>query len=238
MIMADKKQNQQTIKKEVSLKGIGLHTGKEVQVTFKPAPENHGYAFKRTDLAEEPVIPALASFVTNTERGTRLEKNGVRVQTTDHVLAACVGMEIDNLLIELDAAEPPIMDGSAKFFVEALEKAGIEEQEAEREIYEVKEVFSYVDEESGSEIMILPAEEYEVTTMVDFHTKILGTQNATLNHLSDFKDEIANARTFSFLHELETLLDHGLIRGGDLNNAIVYVDKELSKDTMEKLKVA
>lgn len=238
MIMADIKHKQRTIKRPVSLKGIGLHTGKEVQITFKPAPENHGYAFKRIDLDNEPTIPALASYVTSTERGTRLEKNGVTIQTTEHVLAACVGMEVDNVLMELNAEEPPIMDGSSKYFVEALEDAGFEEQDAEREIYEVKEVFSYLDEETGSELMILPADDYEVTTMVDFHTKILGTQNATLTNLSDFKTEIANARTFSFLHELETLLDHGLIRGGDLNNAIVYVDKEISESTMEKLKVA
>ncbi len=229
---------QRTIKKPVSLKGIGLHTGKEVQMTFKPAPVNHGYVFKRIDLEGEPTVPALASFVKSTQRGTRLEKEGVAVQTTEHVLAACVGLEVDNLLIELTAPEPPIMDGSAKFFVEALETAGIEEQEEERDVYEVKEVLSYVDEETGSEIMLLPADDYEVTTMVDFHTKILGTQNASLHQLADFKNEIANARTFSFLHELETLLDNGLIRGGDLNNAIVYVDKDISPATKEKLKVA
>jgi len=227
---------QQTIQQEVSLTGVGLHTGKEVKLTFKPAPENHGYVFKRMDLEGHPILPAEASYVVNTQRGTSLEKNGVQIQTSEHVLAACVGLEIDNVLIELDASEPPIMDGSSKYFVEALEKAGLQEQEAEREIYEVKEIISYVDEETGSEIMVVPACDYEITTMVDFGTKVLGTQNATIKSLKEFKDEIADSRTFSFLHEIETLLDHGLIRGGDLNNAIVYVDKELSAETTEKLK--
>ncbi len=229
---------QRTIKREVKLTGVGLHTGKEVTLTFKPAPENHGYAFCRVDLEGSPIIEADANYVVNTQRGTNLEKNGVSIQTSEHVLAACVGLEIDNLLIELDASEPPIMDGSSKFFIEALEGADIVEQEAEREEYIVKDVISYTDEESGSEIIVMPSEEYQVTTMVDFGTKVLGTQNASLKHLSDFKEEIADARTFSFLHELEMLLEHGLIKGGDLNNAIVYVDKELSPATMEKLKVA
>ncbi|WP_199726755.1 MULTISPECIES: bifunctional UDP-3-O-[3-hydroxymyristoyl] N-acetylglucosamine deacetylase/3-hydroxyacyl-ACP dehydratase [unclassified Aquimarina] len=229
---------QRTIQKEIELKGVGLHTGKEVTLTFKPAPENHGYAFCRVDLEGNPIIEADANYVVNTQRGTNLEKNGVSIQTSEHVLAACVGLEIDNLLIELNASEPPIMDGSSKFFIQALEQAGIVEQEVERDEYIVKDVISYTDEESGSEIIVMPSDEYQVTTMVDFGTKVLGTQNASLKHLSDFKEEIADARTFSFLHELEMLLEHGLIKGGDLNNAIVYVDKELSPSTMEKLKVA
>ncbi len=229
---------QKTIAKEVSLKGVGLHTGKNVTLTFKPAPENHGFAFRRIDLEGNPVIEADANFVTNTQRGTCLEKNGVTIQTCEHVLAALVGMDIDNAIMDLDASEPPIMDGSSKFFIEALEKAGVVEQEKFREEYVVKDVISYVDEESGSEIIVMPSDEYQVTTMVDFGTKVLGTQNATLKHISEFKDEIADARTFSFLHELEMLLEHGLIKGGDLNNAIVYVDKEISASTVEKLKVA
>ncbi|WP_046745565.1 bifunctional UDP-3-O-[3-hydroxymyristoyl] N-acetylglucosamine deacetylase/3-hydroxyacyl-ACP dehydratase [Kordia zhangzhouensis] len=229
---------QTTIAKEVSLKGVGLHTGKEVNLTFKPAPENHGYAFVRVDLEGSPVIEADANYVVNTQRGTVLEKHGVKIQTCEHVLAALVGLEIDNVSIELDASEPPIMDGSAKFFLEALEEAGIVEQEQPREEYIVKDVISYIDEETGSEITIIPSDEYQVTTMVDFGTKVLGTQNATLKHISDFKKDIASSRTFSFLHELEMLLEHGLIKGGDLNNAIVYVDKELSSETMEKLRVA
>lgn len=229
---------QKTIQNEVTLSGVGLHTGNEVTMVFKPAPENHGFAFKRVDLEGEPVIEAKADYVTNTQRGTNLEKNGVQIQTSEHVLAAAVGLDIDNLLIEINASEPPIMDGSSKFFIEALEKAGIVEQEAEIEEYVVKEIISYKDEVTGSEIILMPSDEYQITTMVDFGTKILGTQNATLNTISDFKEEISAARTFSFLHEIEMLLEHDLIKGGDLNNAIVYVDKELSDGTMEKLKKA
>ncbi len=229
---------QKTIQQPVTLTGVGLHTGKEVTLTFKPAPVNSGFNFKRIDLEGNPTIEADANYVTNTQRGTCLEKNGVVIQTSEHVLAALVGMDLDNIFIELDASEPPIMDGSSKFFVEAIEKAGIEEQDEFREEYVVMDVVSYLDEESGSEIIVMPSKEYQITTMVDFGTKVLGTQNATLNHILDFKEDISNARTFSFLHEIEMLLEHGLIKGGDLNNAIVYVDKELSPATMEKLKVA
>ena len=229
---------QKTIKNEVTLSGVGLHTGNKVTMTFKPAPINYGYAFVRIDLEGEPVIEASAEYVVNTQRGTNLEKRGVFVNTSEHVLAAVVALDIDNICIEINSAEPPIMDGSSKQFIEALEKAGIKEQEAEREEYIVKEVISYQDEETGSEIILMPSDEYQITAMVDFGTKVLGTQNATLNSLRDFKEEISDARTFSFLHELETLLDNDLIKGGDLNNAIVYVDKEISEATMTKLKKA
>jgi len=236
MIKSESKQT--TISKEISLKGVGLHTGKEVTLTFKPADINNGYAFQRIDLEGNPIIVADVNYVTSTQRGTCLEKNGVTIQTCEHVLAALVGLDIDNVIIALDESEPPIMDGSSKFFIEALEKAEVVEQEAQREVYVVKDVISYYEEESGSEITIIPSEEYQVTAMVDFGTKVLGTQNATLTTISDFKNEIANSRTFSFLHEIEMLLEHGLIKGGDLNNAIVYVDKELSPDTMVRLKKA
>jgi len=229
---------QRTIAKKVSLQGVGLHTGENVTMSFLPAKENHGFAFKRIDLEGEPIIEADANYVVNTQRGTNLEKNGVKIHTSEHVLAALVGLEIDNVLIELDAPEPPIMDGSSKFFVKALEEAGIVELEEEREEYIVKDVISYKDEATGSEITVIPSDEYQITTMVDFGTKVLGTQNATLEKMSDFKEEIAEARTFSFLHELEMLLEHGLIKGGDLNNAIVYVDKEISESTMKKLEKA
>ena len=229
---------QHTISNPVSLKGVGIHTGREVNLTFKPAEENFGYAFCRTDLPEKPIIEANINYVVNTDRGTNLDKNGIKIKTSEHVLAALVGMEIDNILIELDASEPPIMDGSSKYFVEALQKAGIKEQKAIRNEYVVKEVISYYDENTGSDITVIPSNSYEVTTMVDFGTKILGTQNATMKKISQFNTEFANARTFSFLHEIEMLLDNGLIKGGDLNNAIVYVDKELSDETMSKLKKA
>lgn len=229
---------QKTIKTEISLTGVGLHTGKEVKMTFKPAPVNNGFTFVRVDLEGHPVIEADANYVVNTQRGTNLEKLGVKIQTPEHVLAALMGSDLDNVIIELDASELPIMDGSSKFFMEAIEEAGIIEQELNRNIYVVKEVISFTDEASGSEIMVMPSDHYSVTTMVDFGTKILGTQNATLKTIGDFKTEISNARTFSFLHELEALLENGLIKGGDLNNAIVYVDKDISESTMESLKKA
>lgn len=229
---------QKTIQSEITLTGVGLHTGKEVTMTLKPAPVNNGFTFVRVDLEGSPVIEADANYVVNTQRGTNLEKLGVKIQTSEHVLAACIGCDLDNVIIELNESEPPIMDGSSKYFVEAIEKAGIIEQDAERYFYVVKEVISYIDESTGSEIIVMPADDYQVTAMVDFGTKVLGTQNATLKNMTNFKAEIASARTFSFLHELETLLDNGLIKGGDLNNAIVYVDKEISEKTMENLKKA
>ena len=229
---------QKTIKAEISLTGVGLHTGKEVKITFKPAPINNGYTFVRVDLEGQPIIEADANYVVNTQRGTNLEKLGVKIQTPEHVLAALVGCDLDNVIIELDASELPIMDGSSKYFVEAIEKAGIQEQEAKRNVYVVKEIISFTDEETGSEILVMPSDDYQITAMVDFGTKVLGTQNANLKSIADFKTEIADSRTFSFLHELESLLDDGLIKGGDLNNAIVYVDKEISEKTMSSLKVA
>ena len=229
---------QTTIASEITLKGVGLHTGQEVTMTFKPAPVNNGYSFVRVDLEGHPVIEADASYVINTQRGTNLEKKGVFIQTSEHVLAAFVGCDVDNVIIELNASEPPIMDGSSKYFVEAIEKVGIEIQNEERRVYVVKDVISYTDENTGSEITIIPSDHYCVTAMVDFGTKVLGTQNATMKGISEFKNEISDSRTFSFLHELEALLNNGLIKGGDLNNAIVYVDKEISEDTMDNLKKA
>ena len=229
---------QKTIKSEISLTGVGLHTGKEVKMTFKPAPANNGFTFVRVDLEGQPVIEADANYVVNTQRGTNLEKLGVQIQTPEHVLAALTGCDLDNVIIELNASELPIMDGSSKYFVEAIEKAGVEEQDAKRNVYLVKEVISFTDEATGSEILVMPSDSYCITTMVDFGTKILGTQNATMKSLSEFKDEFSDSRTFSFLHELEALLNNGLIKGGDLNNAIVYVDKEISAATMDNLKKA
>jgi UDP-3-O-[3-hydroxymyristoyl] N-acetylglucosamine deacetylase/3-hydroxyacyl-[acyl-carrier-protein] dehydratase len=234
----EKMVKQKTIKTAISLTGVGLHTGKEVKITFKPAPINNGFTFVRVDLEGQPVIEADANYVVNTQRGTNLEKLGVKIQTPEHVLAALVGCDLDNVIIELDASELPIMDGSSIYFVEAIEKAGIQEQEAKRNIYIIKEIISYTDEETGSEILVMPSDEYQITAMVDFGTKVLGTQNANLKNITDFKTEIADSRTFSFLHELESLLDDGLIKGGDLNNAIVYVDKEISEKTMKNLKLA
>lgn len=236
--MENKPTFQTTIAKEITLEGVGIHTGKNVVLTFKPAASNTGYIFKRTDLKGQPTIEADVQYVTNTQRGTNLVKNDVKIQTSEHVLSALVGLQIDNCLIELSASEPPIMDGSSKFFVEALQKAETIELEEERHEYIVKEIIHYRDEESGSEMTLIPWDNYQVTTMVDFGTKVLGTQNASLEHLDDYVEQISSSRTFSFLHELEMLLENGLIQGGDLNNAIVYVDKPLSNETMERLKKA
>lgn len=229
---------QTTIAKEVTLKGVGLHTGKDVTVKFAPAAANSGYRFVRNDIEGNPEVEADVQWVTDTQRGTNLEKNGVRIHTSEHVLSALVGLEIDNCTIYLNAPEPPIMDGSSIHFVNALKKAGIQPLEEERNEYVVKEVIHFKDDETGSEMTIIPSDKYQITTMVDFGTKILGTQNATLDDLSQYEDEIASSRTFSFLHEIEMLLENGLIQGGDLNNAIVYVDKPLSNETMERLKKA
>ena len=230
--------NQTTINSSISLEGVGIHTGKDVKLTFNPAGPDTGYVFKRVDLDGHPLIEALSKYVVNTQRGTTLEKSGVKLKTIEHVLAALVGLEIDNVLIEINAEEPPIMDGSSKFFVDALEKAGLKQLNSLRKEYVIKNVITYKDEKSGSEITVIPSENYQITAMVDYDTKVLGTQNASLSKLSEFKDNFSNARTFSFLHEIEMLLEDNLIKGGDLNNAIVYVDKKISDDTMEKLKKA
>ena len=229
---------QTTIKKEVTLTGVGLHTGKNVTLKFAPASANSGYKFVRCDLEDAPEIEADVQWVTDTQRGTNLEKNGVKINTSEHVLSALVGLQIDNCTIYLDAPEPPIMDGSSIHFVNALKKAGITTLEELRDEYVVKEVINFKDEATGSEMTIIPSDTYQITTMVDFGTKVLGTQNANLDRLEDYEAEIASSRTFSFLHELEMLLENGLIQGGDLNNAIVYVDKPLSEETMERLKKA
>lgn len=229
---------QKTLKNEITRKGIGLHTGKEVTITLKPAPHNSGFIFIRNDLEGNPSIQANVNYVVNTERGTTLEKRGIKIHTCEHVLAALVGMDLDNVMIELNCAEPPILDGSSNYYVRAIEQAGIVEQEFDREYFVIKNIISYHDPETGSEITAIPSDKYEITTLVDFGTRVLGTQNATLKDLSDFKEQISSARTFSFLHELELLMDKGLIKGGNLSNAIVYVDKEIDECVMKKLKKA
>ena len=229
---------QTTIKSSISLEGVGIHTGKDVKLTFKPAKSNTGYVFKRMDLDGSPSIEAIADYVINTQRGTTLEKNGVKLKTIEHVLAALVGLEIDNVVIEINAEEPPIMDGSSKSFVLALENAGLTDLNEFRNEFIIKDVVTFKDDKTGSEITIIPSDSYQITVMVDYKTKVLGTQNATLSNLSEFKNDFSNARTFSFLHEIETLLENDLIKGGDLNNAIVYIDKKISDETMGKLKKA
>lgn len=230
--MSDK---QKTIKNEVSLSGIGLHTGEKVTLTFKPAPENHGYKFKRIDLDGQPTIDANVDLVVDTSRGTTLEQNGARVYTTEHALAAVYGLEIDNIIIELDGKEIPIMDGSARLFAEALVKAEIVEQEAEKNYYVVTENLAFEDKEKGTEMLMVPQDEFRLTVMVDYNSKILGTQHAHMYHLGEFLPEISNCRTFVFLRELEILAKHGLIKGGDLDNAIVLVDQILPQEKIDEI---
>ena len=229
---------QKTISKESSLSGVGLHTGENVKLTFKPAPSNTGLVFIREDVDGDNSIEAHIKYISDTDRGTNLDNGTLRIHTSEHVLAALTGLGVDNCYICLDGAEVPIMDGSSKFFIEAIENAKIVEQNALREEFFPNEKISFECEDTGSKISIIPNEVYSLDTKVNYDTEVLGVQTATLNNISDFKDEISSARTFSFLHELETLLENGLIKGGDLNNAIVYVDKPLSNETMEKLKKA
>lgn len=228
-------ENQRTIKNQISITGTGLHTGQEVTINFKPAPVNYGYRFIRTDINADVEIKALADYVVDTSRGTTLEYHGSKVYTVEHVLAALVGLQIDNVIIEMNGAETPILDGSSKFYIEALEKAGIEEQNAEREYFEVTENITYANPEEKVEFIIIPSDEFKLSVMIDYESDILGTQHAVLNTVSDFKEEISKARTFVFLHELEFLLNNNLIKGGDLANAIVYVDKKVDQPELDRL---
>lgn len=227
---------QRTIGQSVSVAGKGLHTGAPVTLTFHPAPENHGFKFRRTDVEGQPVIDADADNVVDTARGTTLEKNGARVYTTEHVLAALMGCDLDNVLIDLSGPETPIMDGSSMPFIMALESAGFVEQNAEREYFILKENLTYEDPVKKVEMLAVPQDEFRVTVMVDYNSDVLGTQHAGMYQLSEFKEQIAPCRTFVFLHELEALLQHNLIKGGDLDNAIVLVDKEVSSEKLDHLR--
>jgi UDP-3-O-[3-hydroxymyristoyl] N-acetylglucosamine deacetylase / 3-hydroxyacyl-[acyl-carrier-protein] dehydratase len=226
---------QTTIKKAVSLSGVGLHTGATVNLTFHPAPENHWYKFQRVDMEGKPVIDADVDNVVDTSRGTTLMQNGAKVSTTEHALAALVGLEIDNVLIQLDGPEVPIMDGSSRAFVDALLSAGIVEQNAPRKIFELSENLTLEEPARNVEMLAVPSPDYRITVMVDYNSPVLGTQHAQLHSVSEFKDDIAPCRTFCFLHELEMLVKHNLIKGGDLNNAIVVVDKPISQDKLDDL---
>jgi UDP-3-O-[3-hydroxymyristoyl] N-acetylglucosamine deacetylase / 3-hydroxyacyl-[acyl-carrier-protein] dehydratase len=226
---------QTTLKQSVSFEGVGLHTGAKVTVTLCPAPAFHGYKFQRTDLEGQPIIEADCDLVTDTSRGTTLEKNGASISTVEHVLAALVGCEIDNALIQINGPEMPIMDGSSIRFVEGIHSTGSEELEEEREYFEIPYNIHYQDEENQVEIIAMPVNDYRLTVMVDYNSPVLGTQHASLTQLNDFEKEIAPCRTFCFLHELEYLLNHNLIKGGDLNNAIVVVDKAVNQDELDRL---
>lgn len=233
--MQTKSSNQQTLQSPVSLHGVGLHTGSHVTITMKPANPGYGIRFQRIDLPEQPVVKADADLVVDTSRGTTLEYNGARVSTVEHVLSALVGLQIDNVLIELDGPEIPILDGSAREFIEAIESAGIQEQEATRIVYSIDTNIHYYDPVKNVDMLLIPSNDYAITTLIDFNSPVLGTQHATLKNLGEFKNEIGPCRTFCFLHELEYLLENNLIKGGDLNNAIVVVDKVVEDSQLEHL---
>lgn len=226
---------QRTIKAPVSVSGTGLHTGERVTMTFNPAAENHGYKFRRIDIEGQPVIDADCDNVTDTSRGTTISQNGASVSTIEHVLAALVGLEIDNVLIDLDGPETPIMDGSSIQFVDAIENVGMVEQEADREYYHIPYNIHYSEGDRKVEMVAMPLDDYRFTCMVDYNSQVLGSQHASISTISEFVKEIASCRTFCFLHELEMLLKHDLIKGGDLNNAIVVVDKEVDEEELQHL---
>lgn len=226
---------QHTIKKSVTLSGVGLHTGVDVNMTFLPAKPNHGIKFQRVDLEGQPIVRADVDNVVDLSRGTTIEEGGARINTVEHTLAALVGMEIDNILIQLDGPEPPIMDGSSIKFVDILKEAGSEEQNALRDFCEVHESVFYRDTEREVEIAALPLDDYRVTVMIDYKSPVLGSQHASLTDIRQFEKEIASCRTFCFLHELEMLHKNNLIKGGDLNNAIVVVDRVVKDDELDSL---
>lgn len=227
---------QHTLKSPATISGTGLHTGIMADLTLKPASPGFGFQFQRIDMPGQPVIKADCDLVTDTSRGTTLEANGAKVSTVEHVLAALVGMGIDNCLIEINGPEMPIMDGSSEPFVEMIEQAGVVEQDAAKIWYSIDENIYHYDEVKRVEMVIMPSLEYQVTTLIDFNSPVLGTQHAQLRKMNEFKQEIAVSRTFVFLHELEMLLEHNLIKGGDVNNAIVIVDKPVDGTEMERLK--
>jgi UDP-3-O-[3-hydroxymyristoyl] N-acetylglucosamine deacetylase/3-hydroxyacyl-[acyl-carrier-protein] dehydratase len=226
---------QNTLAQSFSLQGKGLHTGLNICITFHPAPENHGYKIKRIDLEEQPVIDALAENVVNTQRGTVIARNNVQVSTVEHALAALYAAGIDNCLIEVDAPEFPILDGSSRFYVEEIEKAGLAEQNAPRDFYIVKHKIEVKDEATGSSLIVLPDDKFSINVLISFDSPVLSNQFATLNDLSEFSSEIAASRTFVFVREIETLLTNNLIKGGDLDNAIVIYDQEMPKEALKNL---
>ncbi len=230
--MAEK---QKTIAKPISFEGEGLHTGGYAKLTLKPAPEHFGIKFKRIDLEGQPIVEALVENVVDTARSTTIEKNGARVVTVEHVMSAVYGLGIDNLLIELNAPETPILSGNSEPFVNGIIQAGIENQNSNKEFFEIKKSYHYNDEEKGIEIMTFPDDEFSVHVMIDYHSAVLGHQYATLNNLSEYIKEIASAKTFVFLRELEFLLDNNLIKGGSLDNALVIIEKGVSQEELDRL---
>ena len=228
-------QKQNTLAASFSLQGKGLHTGLDIQVTFNPAPENHGYKIKRVDLPEQPIIDAVAENVINTQRGTVIGKKDVVIGTIEHAMAALYASGVDNCLIEVNAPEFPILDGSSRFYTEEIQKVGLQEQNASKDFYIVKHKIEVKDEESGASIMILPDDTFSVNVLISFDSPVLSNQYATMNNVSEFASEIAASRTFVFVREIENLLQHNLIKGGDLDNAIVIYDQKVSQESLDKI---
>lgn len=229
-------EKQHTLKKSINISGIGLHTGETVELIIEPAEANTGYQFQRTDLEGEPVVQADANNVVSTARGTTLKKGDAEVYTTEHLLAALYGMQVDNALIKLNGPEVPILDGSSMPYVEAIESVGKEEQDAEREYFVLNEVLAWEDLDKGIEMLAVPADEFRITIMVDYNSPVLGTQHASMYHIGEFKENIAACRTFVFLKELEHLAKEGLIKGGDIDNAVVLVERDdVSKEELDEL---
>jgi len=228
-------EKQRTLAREISLTGKGLHTGNDVTITFKPAPANHGYKFCRVDLPGKPLIDALAENVTDTSRGTTLVQNNASVSTIEHVMAAFNGLRVDNALIELNAPEAPIMGGSAWKFVEAIKEAGIVDQKEDRNYFIVKQKITFSDEEHGVDLIVYPDDHFSVNVLIDYNSKILGNQYSILDSIDDFEEKICRSRTFVFFHELEPLYNKGLIKGGDLDNAIVILEKEVEQSEIDRI---
>jgi len=226
---------QRTINEEGNLEGIGLHTGKKSKLKFVPAVINHGIKFQRIDLDGMPIVDADVNNVIAVERGTTIKQNDATISTVEHLLAAIVGLQIDNILIQIDGEEIPILDGSSKYFIECLEKCGLKTQDAARKYIEISEKITYNDEENNVEISIYPHNDYRITSMVDYNSDILGSQHYTLNQISNFKKDVSDARTFCFLHEIEDLFKKNLIKGGDLDNAIVIVDKVIDEKKLKEI---
>lgn len=226
---------QTTIANPVSLEGVGLHTGQNVHMTFLPAADNHGIKFQRVDLPGQPIVDADVDNVVDTSRGTTIEQNGARIATVEHVMAALAGLEIDNCLVQIDGGETPIMDGSSRFFIKALKDAGITELQAEREYFTVPQNIYYTEDDRNVEMIAMPLDDYRLTVMVDYNSPVLGSQHASITSLKEFEKDISSCRTFCFLHELELLYNNGLIRGGDLNNAIVIVDRVIEDSELDEL---
>ncbi len=226
---------QKTLKESFSLSGKGLHTGLELTVTFNPAPDNHGYKIQRVDLKDQPIIDAVADLVAETTRGTVLEKDNVKVSTIEHGMAALYALGIDNCLIQVNGPEFPILDGSSKYYVEGIDRVGTVEQSAVKDYYVIKSKIEFKDEETGSSIIVLPDDEFSLNVLISYNSEVLPNQYATLESMSDFAEEVSAARTFVFVREIEPLLKAGLIKGGDLDNAIVIYEKLMSQGDFDKL---